>query len=333
MTRGGALNVVLPLARGDLLVVFDAEDVPDPQQLRHAAAAFARLSARTACLQGRLVVVNHEAGLLARCFAVEYASLFDVLGPALARWRLPYPLGGTSTHFRIGPLRALHGWDAWNVTEDADLGIRLALAGYHVGDLPSETREEGLWQLRPFVRQRSRWMKGFMQTAIVHARPAGGVAGPRAAGLPRRHRPDLRHGGLSAVLPAPDALRALAALGHAGPSQRSPLRQRSTGAGAGADRRGARRDDRARARGLRPAGLVAPHTPLPRHAGVLPRGERGRMGRPLQPDPRTLVLGQDRARPRAAPPPHSARASSRAAASGGCWRLSEATKRFRASMT
>ena len=169
-TKPRALNVTLPLARGDLLVVFDAEDVPDPGQLRDAAAVFARSSPLTACLQGRLVVDNRGDGWLPRLFALEYAALFDVLGPALAAWRLPYPLGGTSTHFRIAPLRALHGWDSWNVTEDADLGLRLAMAGYHVGDLPSSTYEEGLRAVRPFLRQRSRWMKGFMQTAIVHVR-------------------------------------------------------------------------------------------------------------------------------------------------------------------
>ncbi|MDR7039077.1 cellulose synthase/poly-beta-1,6-N-acetylglucosamine synthase-like glycosyltransferase [Methylobacterium sp. BE186] len=169
-TKPRALNVALPLARGECLVVYDAEDVPDPGQLRLAAALFRREPPETACLQGRLVVDNADDSWLSRCFALEYAGLFDVLGPGLANWRLPTPLGGTSTHFRTAVLRALHGWDAWNVTEDADLGLRLALAGYMVGDLPSATYEEAPAHLGPWLRQRVRWMKGFVQTTVTHAR-------------------------------------------------------------------------------------------------------------------------------------------------------------------
>ncbi|MEA1834191.1 glycosyltransferase family 2 protein [Methylobacterium durans] len=169
-TKPRALNVALPLARGECLVVYDAEDVPDPGQLRLAAALFRREPPETACLQGRLVIDNAGDSWLSRCFALEYAGLFDVLGPALANWRLPTPLGGTSTHFRTAILRALHGWDAWNVTEDADLGLRLALAGYGVGDLPSATFEEAPARLGPWLRQRVRWMKGFAQTTVTHGR-------------------------------------------------------------------------------------------------------------------------------------------------------------------
>ncbi|MEH3146156.1 MAG: glycosyltransferase [Methylobacterium frigidaeris] len=175
-TKPRALNVALPLARGEYLVVYDAEDVPEAGQLRHAASIFAASPRRTACLQGRLVIDNTDDSWLTRCFTLEYAALFDVLGPALAAGRLPMPLGGTTTHFRTGVLRELHGWDAWNVTEDADLGIRLALAGYHVGDLPLATLEEAPLELRPWLRQRTRWMKGFLQTTITHSRdPIGNL--------------------------------------------------------------------------------------------------------------------------------------------------------------
>ncbi|KAB1071820.1 glycosyltransferase [Methylobacterium planeticum] len=169
-TKPRALNAALPLARGACLVVYDAEDVPEPGQLRRAAARFARGRPDLACLQGRLVIDNAADSWLTRCFALEYTALFDVLGPALAHWRLPTPLGGTSTHFRTDILRALHGWDAWNVTEDADLGMRLAVAGYVVGDLPSATIEEAPAEIRPWLRQRTRWMKGFLQTSITHGR-------------------------------------------------------------------------------------------------------------------------------------------------------------------
>jgi cellulose synthase/poly-beta-1,6-N-acetylglucosamine synthase-like glycosyltransferase len=169
-TKPRALNVALPLARGELLVVYDAEDVPDPGQLRLAAEIFARAPARTACLQGRLVIDNAEDSWIARCFAIEYAGLFDVLNPALAQWRLPMPLGGTSMHVRTEVLRKLHGWDARNVTEDADLGMRLACAGYEVGDLPSATIEEAPNNLPAWLHQRVRWMKGFLQTTVTYGR-------------------------------------------------------------------------------------------------------------------------------------------------------------------
>ncbi|MGU3361852.1 glycosyltransferase family 2 protein [Methylobacterium sp. M6A4_1b] len=169
-TKPRALNAALPLARGACLVVYDAEDVPDPGQLRAAATRFARASRTTACLQGRLVIDNMDDGRLTRCFAIEYAALFDVLIPALASWCVPIPLGGTSTHFRTRVLRELHGWDAWNVTEDADLGIRLARAGYRVGDLRSDTLEEAPRTVRSWLHQRTRWMKGFLQTSLTHAR-------------------------------------------------------------------------------------------------------------------------------------------------------------------
>lgn len=124
-TKPKALDYALPLCRGAFVVVFDAEDRPDPDQLRQAALRFAD-TPELVCLQARLVIDNGHTNLLAALFAGEYAGLFTVLLPALARWRLPMPLGGTSNHFRIDQLRALGGWDAFNVTEDADLGMRLA---------------------------------------------------------------------------------------------------------------------------------------------------------------------------------------------------------------
>lgn len=169
-TKPRALNAALPLARGSLLVVYDAEDVPDPTQLRRAAAIFARASQTTACLQGRLVIDNPGDSWLSRMFALEYAGLFDVLNPALARLDLPVALGGTSMHLRTHVLRELHGWDAYNVTEDADLGMRLALAGYAVGDLPSATIEEAPARFGPWLAQRTRWLKGFLQTSLTHGR-------------------------------------------------------------------------------------------------------------------------------------------------------------------
>lgn len=169
-TKPRALNVALLEATGDLIVVYDAEDVPEPAQLRDAARLFAKMPPEVACLQARLVIDNTYDTWLTRLFTIEYAQLFDVLNPALARFRLPIALGGTSNHFRTHLMRKALGWDAWNVTEDADLGFRLSLMGYRVEDLPSATYEEAPRGLRPWLAQRTRWQKGWMQVCITHSR-------------------------------------------------------------------------------------------------------------------------------------------------------------------
>jgi len=176
-TKPRALNVALPLARGRFTVVYDAEDVPDPEQLRLAVSAFARMRADVACLQARLTIDNTDDSWLTRLFTIEYAALFDVFNPGLAEIGSPIPLGGTSNHFRTAVLKRVHGWDAWNVTEDADLGIRLARLGYRIADLPSSTLEEAPSTLNAWLRQRTRWMKGYLQTGISHSRnPASSLS-------------------------------------------------------------------------------------------------------------------------------------------------------------
>ncbi len=168
-TKPRALNVALPALRGDLVVVYDAEDEPDPDQLRLAAAHFVG-DPGLDCLQARLTIDNAEDSWISKMFAIEYAALFDLIDPGLAALGLPIALGGTSNHFRTGTLRRIGGWDAWNVTEDADLGIRLAREGARVGALASDTREEAPNDLGAWFRQRMRWQKGWMQTLIVHSR-------------------------------------------------------------------------------------------------------------------------------------------------------------------
>ena len=169
-TKPRALNLALLEARGSLFTIFDAEDIPDPQQLRLAAARFLRAPDELACLQARLVIDHAGEGLLPALFALEYAGLFEVLNPGLLRFQLPIMLGGTSNHFRTAALRAVGGWDAWNVTEDADLGLRLVRAGYRMGDLPSNTREEAPLTVPAWLKQRSRWIKGYIQTLVTHSR-------------------------------------------------------------------------------------------------------------------------------------------------------------------
>ncbi len=169
-TKPKALNFALPFASGDLLAVFDAEDVPEPGQLRAAAAALRAGPRNLGCVQASLAFYNPTRNWLTRQFALEYASLFDVTLPALARYGLPLPLGGTSNHFRTATLREVGGWDPHNVTEDADLGIRLDRLGYNVDVLKSTTYEEATATFGNWLRQRSRWLKGWMQTWLVHMR-------------------------------------------------------------------------------------------------------------------------------------------------------------------
>jgi cellulose synthase/poly-beta-1,6-N-acetylglucosamine synthase-like glycosyltransferase len=122
---------------------------------------------------GRAGARERSENALTALFAGEYAGLFGRLLPALARWQLPVPLGGTSNHFRIEFLRSLGGWDAFNVTEDADLGVRLARRGLRAETFASRTLEEAPLGLRAWMAQRTRWMKGWMQTFIVHNRAPG----------------------------------------------------------------------------------------------------------------------------------------------------------------
>jgi cellulose synthase/poly-beta-1,6-N-acetylglucosamine synthase-like glycosyltransferase len=168
-TKPRALNVALPAARGALVVVYDAEDEPDADQLRLAAARFAAEPA-VHCLQAALTIDNAAESWISAMFAIEYATLFDLITPGLAALNLPIPLGGTSNHFRVRTLRRVGAWDAWNVTEVADLGMRLAFAGARVGALASSTAEEAPAELAAWFRQRVRWQKGWMQTLIVHSR-------------------------------------------------------------------------------------------------------------------------------------------------------------------
>ncbi len=169
-TKPRALNVALSFARGAFVAVFDAEDRPDPDQLRHALAAFAAGGDRLACAQARLTIDNTADNWLTRLFTAEYAGLFDVFLPALAALRLPLPLGGSSNHFRTDVLRGVGAWDPYNVTEDADLGMRLAREGYRTTVIDSSTYEEAPAAVSAWLRQRTRWMKGWVQSWLVHMR-------------------------------------------------------------------------------------------------------------------------------------------------------------------
>jgi glycosyltransferase XagB len=174
-TKPRALNVGLCEARGEYLVIYDAEDRPERDQLRKAVAAFSALPQNVVCVQARLNFYNRFQSLLTRLFAVDYAVWYEQLLPGLSysgslRSGAFVPLGGTSNHFRVETLRQLGGWDPFNVTEDCDLGARLGRAGLRVAMLDSTTWEEAVPHIRPWIRQRSRWVKGYLQTYLVHMR-------------------------------------------------------------------------------------------------------------------------------------------------------------------
>src|ERR1700728_1601811 len=169
-TKPKACNFALRFARGEYLVIYDAEDRPERDQLRKVVATFRRAPANTACLQCRLNYYNASENWLTRMFTLDYTLWFDQVLPGLERLGMPITLGGTSNHFRVDVLRELRAWDPFNVTEDADLGIRIGQKGYRVGVVDSTTFEEASCRPGQWVRQRSRWMKGYMQTLLVHTR-------------------------------------------------------------------------------------------------------------------------------------------------------------------
>jgi cellulose synthase/poly-beta-1,6-N-acetylglucosamine synthase-like glycosyltransferase len=169
-TKPKALRTALPFVRGKYVVVYDAEDRPHPNQLRDAYARFLSGGERLACVQAKLAIDNAYSSLLTAHFRAEYCGLFDVLLPALVRFQLPIPLGGTSNHFDVKALRAVEAWDPHNVTEDADLGIRLARFGYKTDCVNSTTWEEAPASAAAWIPQRTRWMKGWLQTFLVHMR-------------------------------------------------------------------------------------------------------------------------------------------------------------------
>jgi cellulose synthase/poly-beta-1,6-N-acetylglucosamine synthase-like glycosyltransferase len=169
-TKPKACNFALQFARGEYLVIYDAEDQPEPDQLRKVVATFQRSPPEIACLQCRLNYYNASENWLSHMFTLDYSLWFDLILPGLERLNIPIPLGGTSNHFKIDVLRELHAWDPFNVTEDADLGIRLYEKGYRVGCVDSTTFEEASCHAGNWIRQRSRWIKGYMQTLLVHTR-------------------------------------------------------------------------------------------------------------------------------------------------------------------
>lgn len=169
-TKPKAMNYGLRHVTGEYLVIYDAEDVPEIDQLKKAVISFRKVNKQIICIQAKLNFYNPKQNLLTRIFTAEYSLWFDLVLPGLQSLNAPIPLGGTSNHFKTRVLREVSGWDAFNVTEDCDLGIRLAKRGYRTAIVESTTYEEANSDILNWYNQRSRWIKGYIQTYMVHMR-------------------------------------------------------------------------------------------------------------------------------------------------------------------
>ncbi len=298
-TKPKALNVALPFARGTFTVIYDAEDRPESNQLRHALQAFRAGGDDLACVQARLCIDNTSDGWLARLFTAEYAGQFDVFLPGLAAMRLPFPLGGSSNHFYTATLREVGGWDPYNVTEDADLGMRLARSGRRSDVIDSTTYEEAPAQFGPWLRQRTRWFKGWMQTWLVHMRQPGRLL--RELGPTGFLTFQLIVGGNAlAALVHPLFMAALIySVASGAPMWRGDSATRRHPGG------GLRHDGRHRLSDVGLPRLARPVAPRPAldglgavvDAGALAAALAGGLARALSARRRALRLGEDRARP------------------------------------
>ena len=169
-TKGKALNFGLIKAKGEYLVIYDAEDIPEKDQLKKAVIGFKKVEENVVCLQSKLNYYNPYQNILTKWFTAEYSSWFDLYLPGIDAIKAPIPLGGTSNHFKTEILKKLKGWDPFNVTEDCDLGIRIFKEGYKTRILDTTTWEEANSKINNWIKQRSRWVKGYIQTYFVHMR-------------------------------------------------------------------------------------------------------------------------------------------------------------------
>ncbi|NCD67977.1 glycosyltransferase [Mucilaginibacter sp. R11] len=169
-TKPKACNYGLHFSRGKYLTIYDAEDVPDTDQLKKVVKLFSKLPEHFICIQCALNYFNRNENFLTRMFTLEYSYWFDYMLPGLDTLDIPIPLGGTSNHFKLDTLVELGAWDPFNVTEDADLGVRAYAKGYKIAIVNSTTYEEANNEPFNWIRQRSRWIKGYMQSYLVHMR-------------------------------------------------------------------------------------------------------------------------------------------------------------------
>ena len=169
-TKPKALCYALYFTTGSYITLYDAEDRPHPEQLLEAYQSFLKGNEKLGCVQAPLEITNGHRSFWSGMFSFEYAALFNGILPWLAKQEAPIFLGGTSNHFKRDALLQVGAWDPFNVTEDADLGLRLWRKGYRTGMITRPTLEDGPIDFKTWLPQRTRWHKGWMQTWIVHMR-------------------------------------------------------------------------------------------------------------------------------------------------------------------
>ncbi len=179
-TKARACNYGLQFVQSQYLVIYDAEDRPDALQLRKSVDYFNAYAekqkknkfsaSRLVCLQAYLNFFNEDESIITKLFSLEYFYWFNYIISSLSYCKALIPLGGTSNHFKVDFLKQIGGWDSYNVTEDADLGVRIVQNGGIVQVLQSYTMEEAPITVKAWLNQRSRWIKGYIQTFLVHMR-------------------------------------------------------------------------------------------------------------------------------------------------------------------
>lgn len=169
-TKPKAMNYAVPFCTGEIIGIYDAEDRPESDQITKVVGHFLAAPANVACVQGYLDFCNSRANWISRYFTIEYATWFRIILKGIQALGPPIPLGGTTVFFRRSILEKIGGWDAHNVTEDADLGMRLARFGYRCEMVNTTTWEEANNNALPWIRQRSRWLKWVFMTWVTHMR-------------------------------------------------------------------------------------------------------------------------------------------------------------------
>jgi cellulose synthase/poly-beta-1,6-N-acetylglucosamine synthase-like glycosyltransferase len=169
-TKPKALNVAFTKSKGEILVIFDAEILPDVDQLKKAYITF-KQHPEAKYLHGRMNVYNADFNWITHLYDAEFAYFYDYYLPGIVRMGVPIPLSGHSTYFRREVIEKVGGWDSYNIAEDCDIGIRIYRHGFKSGMmLDSFSWEQSTTTIPRWLRQRTRWEQGFIQTSLVHLR-------------------------------------------------------------------------------------------------------------------------------------------------------------------
>lgn len=166
-TKGRALLHAIDRVKGRYLTIFDAESRPEAAQMKKAAF-YLMNSKEEVCCQAKIRISNKSQNWITRNFATEYFEWFEFHLNKLSDKNLPFGLGGNSFYISTECLRKAGAWDAYNVTEDVDLSVRLIKQGVKLKILDSYTDESCPDSSTNWINQRTRWNKGLFITQLVH---------------------------------------------------------------------------------------------------------------------------------------------------------------------